>query len=98
MLGADYGSENFVFSVLRDAILKGSVTLQTTAGEEYTAEVDAPVGAPGRPLEETDRAVRQKFLRSADGILPDPKEALDVALGIDRETEVTRLVSLMTAH
>ena len=88
--GADFGKYEMRFP--------SRVTLQTTAGEEYTAEVDAPVGAPGRPLEETDRAVRQKFLRAAEGVLPDPKEALDVALGIDRETEVTRLVSLMTAH
>ncbi|TML81875.1 MAG: MmgE/PrpD family protein, partial [Actinobacteria bacterium] len=88
--GADFGKYEMRFPA--------RVTLQTTAGEEYSTEVDAPVGAPGRPLEETDRALRQKFLRAAEGVLPDPKEALDAALGIDRETEVTRLVALMTAH
>ena len=88
--GADFGKYEMRFPA--------RVTLQTTAGEEYSTEVDAPVGAPGRPLEETDRAVRQKFLRAAEGVLPDPKEALDAALGIDRETEVTRLAALMTAH
>lgn len=88
--GADFGKYEMRFPA--------RVTLQTTGGEEYTAEVDAPVGAPGRPLEETTNAVRQKFLRAADGVLADPKAALGAALGIDREPGTTRLVSLLTAR
>jgi 2-methylcitrate dehydratase PrpD len=88
--GADFGRYEMRFPA--------RVTLQTNAGEEYEAEVDAPVGAPGRPLEETTDAVRQKFLRAADGVLADPKTALETALAIDREDEVATLVSLMSAH
>ena len=88
--GADFGKYEMRFP--------SRVTLQTTGGEEYTAEVDAPVGAPGRPLEETTEAVRQKFLRAAEGIVADPKAALETAVAIDKEDGVARLVSLLTTR
>jgi 2-methylcitrate dehydratase PrpD len=88
--GADFGAYQMKFPA--------RVTLHTTSGEEYVAEVDAPVGAPGRPLEETTNAVRQKFMRAADGVLADPKGALEAALGIDRGGTVATLVSLMTTR
>ncbi|HJT37950.1 MAG TPA: MmgE/PrpD family protein [Actinomycetota bacterium] len=87
--GADFGKYEMRFPA--------RVALQTSSGEEYTAEVDAPVGAPGRPLEETTEAVRQKFLRASRGVLADPQTALEAALGIDKEGDVARLVSLMSA-
>jgi 2-methylcitrate dehydratase PrpD len=69
------------------------VTLRTATGEEYVAEVDAPVGAPGRPLDETDRAVRRKFRRAATGVLPEPEAALDAVLRIDESGDVRDLVA-----
>jgi 2-methylcitrate dehydratase PrpD len=74
------------------------VTLRTATGEEYVAEVDAPVGAPGRPLDETDRAVRRKFRRAATGVLADPEAALDAVLRIDEAADVRDLVSLLTSR
>ena len=68
------------------------VTLRTTTGEEYVAEVEAPAGAPGRPLDETDRAVRRKFRRAATGVLADPEAALDAVLRIDESADVRSLV------
>jgi 2-methylcitrate dehydratase PrpD len=88
--GADFGKYEMRFPA--------RVTLQTGSGEEYVAEVDAPVGAPGRPLEETTNAVRQKFLRAAEGVLADPKAALETALALDREQDMARLISLMTTR
>jgi len=88
--GADFGKYEMRFPA--------RVTLQTRGGEEYTAEVDAPVGAPGRPLDETTEVVRTKFLRAAEGILGDPKAALETALGIDKEDGVARLISLVSTR
>jgi 2-methylcitrate dehydratase PrpD len=88
--GADFGKYEMRFPA--------RVTLQTTDGTEYTAEVDAPVGAPGRPLDETTNAVRQKFLRAADGVVSDPKSALEAMFEIDGDVDIPRLVSLITEH
>jgi len=74
------------------------VTLRTTDGEEYAAEVDAPVGAPGRPLAETDRAVRRKFRRAAQGVLADPEKALEALLRIDGDTPVADVVGTLVSR
>ena len=88
--GADFGKYQMKFPA--------RVKLRTTTGEEYVAEVDAPVGAPGRPLDETDRAVRRKFRRAATGVLADPEGALEAVLHIDDSTDVRDLVTLLTSR
>ena len=88
--GADFGKYEMKFPA--------RVTLRTTTGEEYVAEVDAPAGAPGRPLDETDRAVRRKFRRAATGILADPEGALEAVLHIDESTDVRDVIALLTAR
>ena len=88
--GADFGKYEMKFPA--------RVTLRTTTGEEYVAEVDAPVGAPGRQLDETDRAVRRKFRRAATGVLADPEGALEAVLRIDESTDVRDVIALLTAR
>jgi 2-methylcitrate dehydratase PrpD len=88
--GADFGRYEMKFPA--------RVTLRSKNGEEYSAEVAAPEGAPGRPLEETERAVRRKFRRAASGLLPDPEGALEKILRIDEATDVRDVVSSLVQH
>jgi 2-methylcitrate dehydratase PrpD len=74
------------------------VTLVTTDGEEYGAEVRIPAGAPGRPFEETRAAVGEKFLRGARAWLPDPEGALAAVLTIDSAPDVRDLVDRIVAR
>ncbi len=69
------------------------VMLETTTGEEYAAEVSIPAGAPGRPYEETARAVRDKFLRGAAGVIADPEGALEATLTLDGASDVRMLIA-----
>jgi 2-methylcitrate dehydratase PrpD len=68
------------------------VALTRASGEEYTAEVAVPAGAPGRPFAETSRAVREKFLGAARGALREPDAALDALLTIDEASDVRAVV------
>ena len=68
------------------------VTLETTSGEEFTAEVQIPAGAPGRPLDEISAGVGDKFLRSARGTLRDPEGALEALLAFDASPDVRAIV------
>ena len=88
--GADFGKYQMKFP--------SRVTLRTTSGERYEAEVDAPVGAPGRPLEETEHVVREKFLNAARGVVPDPDAALEAVLKLDQSSDVREVVSLLMSR
>ena len=68
------------------------VTLTTTAGEEFTAEVRIPAGAPGRPLAESREGVSRKFLSTARSRLHDPDGALEAVLAIDTSPDVRIVV------
>ncbi len=72
------------------------VTLETTAGDEYTAEVAVPAGAPGRPFDEIRIAVGDKFLRGAAGVLADPDGALEATLSVDEAADLRALIGLLT--
>jgi hypothetical protein len=74
------------------------VTLETTSGEEFTAEVQIPAGAPGRPLDEVTAGVTDKFLRSARGALRDPEGALEALLAFDTAPDVRAIVSRVVAR
>jgi 2-methylcitrate dehydratase PrpD len=69
------------------------VTLRTTGGEELAAEVTVPAGAPGRPAEEVRAGVREKFLRAARGVLPDPEAALARVLSLDEAPSAAAVVA-----
>jgi len=68
------------------------VTLETTAGEEFTAEVQIPAGAPGRALDEIRTGVGGKFLGVARGVLRDPDGALEALLSFDSSPDVRAIV------
>lgn len=74
------------------------VTLETTAGEEYAAEVSIPAGAPGRPLDEIASGVREKFLRGGAGVIADPERALAATLAIDAAPDLKEAVAALTAR
>jgi len=74
------------------------VTLSTTDGEEFTAEVRIPAGAPGRPFDETLAAVAEKFLRGARTWLRDPEAALEAVLSIDSSPNVRGVVERIVAR
>jgi 2-methylcitrate dehydratase PrpD len=86
--GADFGAFQMRFP--------SRVTLETSAGDEFSAEVSIPAGAPGRPLDEIEHAVRDKFLRGAKGVIPDPEAALDAVLAIDSAPDLRATVALLT--
>jgi 2-methylcitrate dehydratase PrpD len=74
------------------------VALETTGGEEFTAEVRIPAGAPGRPFEETRTAVGEKFLRGARAWLRDPDGALEAVLTIDASADARAIVERIVAR
>jgi 2-methylcitrate dehydratase PrpD len=74
------------------------VTLFTTDGEEFAAEVRIPAGAPGRPFDETKAAVGEKFLRGARTWLSDPDGALEAVLAIDSSPNVRGVVDRVVAR
>jgi 2-methylcitrate dehydratase PrpD len=74
------------------------VALSTTGGEEFTAEVRIPAGAPGRPLDEMRAGVAGKFLRGARGVLRDPDGALEAVLAIDSSPDVRGVIDRIVSR
>ena len=74
------------------------VSLITSGGEEFTAEVRIPAGAPGRPFDETTAGVAEKFLRNARAWLSDADGALDAVLSIDSAPDVRTVVDRIVAR
>lgn len=72
------------------------LVLETTAGQEFSAEVDIPTGAAGRPFEETKRLVHSKFLRNAGRYLGDDR-AQDALAMIDTIDQIDRINELTAA-
>jgi 2-methylcitrate dehydratase PrpD len=73
------------------------VKLTTTDGREYVESRDAPLGAAGRPWDETDALVREKFLANFAG---DRSRASDALAAIDRledVDDVRELAGLLSA-
>jgi 2-methylcitrate dehydratase PrpD len=62
--------------------------LETTGGEVFTAEVEIPKGASGRPFDETSEMVRNKFLRNAGHHLGE-RQAEEALQTIDRLDEIS---------
>ena len=74
------------------------VALVTQEGDEFTAEVRIPAGAPGRPLDEARAGVSDKFLRGARAALRDPDGALEAVLAIDSSPDVRAVVSRIVSR
>jgi 2-methylcitrate dehydratase PrpD len=86
---------------LKDASFEGfemripaRIALETQGGDEFSAEVEVPTGAAGRPFDETRRLVHGKFLRNAGRYLGDEQahEALALIERIEEVDEVGELV------
>lgn len=76
--------------------IPGRLVLVTSQGDEFSAEVEVPAGAAGRPLEETRRLVHQKFLRNAGHHLGEERAREALAL-IERIEDLNRLDELVGA-
>jgi 2-methylcitrate dehydratase PrpD len=72
------------------------VTLETSAGEEFQAEVAIPLGGAGRPWAETVAGVRAKFIENA-GHLSDPVAAFERVMAIDEAPDVREVVAAVCA-
>lgn len=71
--------------------------LTAKTGETYSAEVDIPTGAAGRPFEETKALVEKKFLRNAGYHLGEERaqEALEAIQKIEETGRISDLVPLL---
>ncbi len=70
------------------------VTLCTTDGKEYTELHDIPLGGAGRPWEETERLVREKFLANYAGDRSRASDALDAVERLEEIEDVRELTAL----
>ena len=73
------------------------VTLRTTAGAEYTELADVPRGGAGRPWEETEKLVREKFLANYSGETSRANEALAAVERLEEIDDVRELTALLGA-
>jgi 2-methylcitrate dehydratase PrpD len=71
------------------------VTLRTASGAEYTELRDVPLGGAGRPWEETEALVVEKFLRHHPG--PRAQEAVEAVRRLEDVADVRELTALLSA-
>lgn len=73
------------------------LSLLTTGGEEFSAEVEIPKGAAGRPFEETRGLVREKFLRNVGRYIGEDAatEAMTIVERLDELDRVDELVEAL---
>lgn len=70
------------------------VTLETTGGETFRIRQDIPLGAQGRPQEEINAVVRDKFLREAGPFLGQKTEtAMNAVLALDSLPDISPLIA-----
>ena len=72
------------------------VTLRTSEGGEYSASQDVPLGAAGRPWDETSELVREKFLTNFAGDKGRANEALAAVETLEDVEDVRELTPLLT--
>jgi len=83
---ADFTRLSFPFSA--------EVTLHTASGERFSFRQDIPLGALGRPLEETKALVREKFRREAGDFLGNKtEEVMNMVLEMESLKDISPLVS-----
>jgi 2-methylcitrate dehydratase PrpD len=71
------------------------VTMRTTDGGEFSALQDVPLGGAGRPWEETEALVREKFLSNFSGDEVRAKDALEAVARLEEIDEVSELTGLL---
>jgi len=73
----------------------GRVEIRMKNGKVYAATQDIPFGAAGRPLEETEKLIREKFIREGTPVLGEAKvnRALELVAGLDELTDLRELIS-----
>jgi len=74
-----------------------AVTITTKDGTTYEASQDVPLGAAGRPVEETAELVREKFLRNYAGDAKRAQEALDAVDRLEEIDDVGTIAPLLAA-
>jgi 2-methylcitrate dehydratase len=79
------------------ALQRVAVTIRTTAGREFTKQLDYPKGDPRNPL--TDQEIEQKFAALADGVLSKPaQQRVKTAIwNLEQIESVTKLMQAMKA-
>ena len=82
-----------VFPALQRVI----VTIRTTAGEEFTKQLDFPKGDPRNPL--SDREVEEKFAALAEGVLSKAaqQKVKDAVWKLEKLRSVSELMRLLKA-
>jgi 2-methylcitrate dehydratase PrpD len=72
------------------------VTLKTSSGDSYKAEVDVPRGDPRRPLswDELAAKFREATTRRLD--VPEAERAIDAIAGLDNVSNVSEIVALLS--
>lgn len=73
------------------------VSLRTTVGREYTELQDIPLGGAGRPLGETARLVREKFVTNFPGDAAQANAALDAVERLEDIDDVRRVTELLVS-
>ena len=85
----DVSFESYVMS------FPSEVTLKTTDGGTFTASQDVPLGAAGRPWDETEAVVREKFLTNFAGESSRADEALAAIETLEDVDDVRGLSELL---
>jgi hypothetical protein len=62
-------------------------------GKVYTATQDIPYGAAGRPIEETEKLIREKFIREGTPVLGEARvnRALELVSNLDQISDLSEL-------
>jgi 2-methylcitrate dehydratase PrpD len=74
-----------------------AVTITTTDGKTYEASQDVPLGAAGRPTDETAELVREKVLRNFSGDAKRATDALEAIEGLESIDNVREIAPLLAA-
>ncbi len=79
------------------ALQRVAVTIRTSAGKEYTRQLDYPKGDPRNPL--SDQEIEQKFEALADGVLSKPAQhRMKAAIwNLERVESVGKLMQALKA-
>lgn len=95
-LASVLGRKSLVGVSFEDYVMSfaSSVTVTTKDGKTHEASQDVPLGAAGRPSEETAELVREKFLRNFSGTQQQALDALEAIERLEEIDDVSEVVAL----
>ena len=98
-LGSVLGRKSLEGVSFEDYVMSfaSAVTVTTTDGRTLEASQDVPLGAAGRPVDETAELVREKFLRNFSGDSKRATDALEAIEGLESITDVREIAPLLAA-